>query len=76
MVMPRSIHLAGLLWATAALGGCAMQAPKAWERELHARPAMSLSGDTLDSRLSAHIYTSKENSSGGQGVGGGGCGCN
>lgn len=65
-----------LLTGATLLGGCAMQPPKAWERDLHARPAMSLAADPLDARFSAHIYTSKENSSGGDGVGGGGCGCN
>ncbi|MEP7084117.1 MAG: DUF4266 domain-containing protein, partial [Betaproteobacteria bacterium] len=32
--------------------------------------------DPLDDRFSQHIYTSKENASGGYGAGGGGCGCN
>ena len=65
------------LAALAALGsGCAIQPPAPWERELHARPAMSLSADPLEQRFSSHIYASKENSSGGHGVGGGGCGCN
>lgn len=64
------------LLCTALLDGCAMQPPKPWERDLHARPAMSMNSDGLEARFSAHIYTSKENSSGGNGVGGGGCGCN
>lgn len=69
--------LAMTLAAFAALGsGCAMQPPAPWDRELHARPAMSLSADQLEQRFLSHIYASKENSSGGHGVGGGGCGCN
>ena len=37
---------------------------------------MAMDGDVLGQRVLQHIYTSKENSSGGDGVGGGGCGCN
>jgi hypothetical protein len=32
--------------------------------------------DPLDDRFTQHTYLSKENMSGGYGVGGGGCGCN
>ena len=56
--------------------GCALTPPKPWEKDLLARPAMALDADSLDRRFTQHIYTSKENSSGGSGVGGGGCGCN
>jgi hypothetical protein len=37
---------------------------------------MTFEGDPLEQRLVQHTYASKENSSGGYGVGGGGCGCN
>lgn len=56
--------------------GCAWAPPKPWERDLLAKPAMALEADSLDRRFTQHIYSSKENSSGGEGVGGGGCGCN
>lgn len=64
--------------ATAVLAsGCAqMPDVKPWEKGMLAKPAMSMAGDPLESRFSEHIYASKENSSGGSGVGGGGCGCN
>jgi hypothetical protein len=58
------------------LGGCAVEPPRAWERDLLSRPAMTMDPDPLERRLLMHIYSSKENSSGGDGVGGGGCGCN
>jgi hypothetical protein len=58
------------------LAGCAVEPPRAWERDLLARPPMTMDPDPLERRLLMHIYTSKENSSGGDGVGGGGCGCN
>ena len=58
----------------AALGGCSITPPRAWEKDVLARPAMD--ADALELRSSLHIYSSKENSSGGSGVGGDGCGCN
>lgn len=49
---------------------------KPWDRDLLAEGQMQLVPDPLDNVLSEHIYFSKEASYGGQGVGGGGCGCN
>lgn len=69
----RSVSLAVI---AALLAGCSFAPPKAWEKDLLARPAMQMDGDLLDQRFTQHIYASKENSSGGNGVGGGGCGCN
>ncbi|HSI56172.1 MAG TPA: DUF4266 domain-containing protein [Ideonella sp.] len=78
--MQRSIYsrsaIACLLLASAALSGCALQPPQAWEKGMLARPEMAMGGDPLAQRFDQHIYTSKENASGGYGVGGGGCGCN
>ena len=48
----------------------------AWEKGNLAKAKMTFEGDPIDQRFVQHIYTSKENSSGGYGVGGGGCGCN
>ncbi len=56
------------------LSGCASVQP--WERGNIAKPIMSFEPDALDGRFTKHIYFSKEASSGGYGVGGGGCGCN
>jgi Domain of unknown function (DUF4266) len=47
-----------------------------WEKGNLAKTKMTFEGDPLDQRFVQHIYGSKENSSGGYGVGGGGCGCN
>jgi hypothetical protein len=74
--MPSLRTLVLVLLATALLGACAIEPPRAWERDLLARPEMSMDADPLERRTLTHIYTSKENSSGGAGVGGGGCGCN
>jgi len=57
-----------------ALAGCAGVQP--WERDVLARPEMSLDDAPLDAAIDDHIYFSKEASSGGRGFGGGGCGCN
>lgn len=56
------------------LAGCAGVQP--WERDVLARPEMSLDDAPLDAAIDEHIYFSKEASSGGRGFGGGGCGCN
>lgn len=56
------------------LAGCAGVQP--WERDVLARPEMSLDAAPLDAAIDDHIYFSKEASSGGRGFGGGGCGCN
>jgi hypothetical protein len=57
-----------------ALAGCASVQP--WERDVLARPEMSLDNAPLDAAIDDHIYFSKEATSGGRGFGGGGCGCN
>ena len=62
--------------ALAALAGCSVNPPKPWEKGQLALPEMTMSADPLDERFVQHIYQSKENASGGYGVGGGGCGCN
>ncbi len=60
-----------------ALAGCAsLPAVPAWEKGNLAKPGMAFDGQPLDDRFVQHVYTSKENASGGSGVGGGGCGCN
>ena len=69
----RVLGLTALVW----LGGCSNLAPvNAWEKGNLAKPMMTFESDPLDQRFVQHIYGSKENSSGGYGVGGGGCGCN
>lgn len=53
-----------------------MQPVQPWQKGDLAKPSMTFTPDPLDDRFSQHIYTSKENASGGYGAGGGGCGCN
>ena len=54
--------------------GCAEVKP--WQREILAQPEMQLVPDKLEAYVDDHVYFSKEASTGGMGVGGGGCGCN
>jgi hypothetical protein len=56
------------------LTGCATVEP--WDRDVLARPDMQIVSDPTERAADEHIYFSKEASSGGQGFGGGGCGCN
>lgn len=76
VTMPSSLRCTLLLVLTSLLGACSIAPPKPWEKDVLAKPAMWMDGDALGQRFRQHIYTSKENSSGGDGVGGGGCGCN
>jgi hypothetical protein len=68
--------VASILVAVAS-GGCATMAPpQPWERGTLARPEMQFDPDPLDTKITQHIYASKEAATGGYGAGGGGCGCN
>jgi len=61
----------------AALAACAtVDPPKPWEKGDLARGSMRFDADPLASRVTQHIYQSKEGAAGGGSVGGGGCGCN
>ena len=70
----KSAGLAVVLLLVTGLTGCAGVEP--WDRDVLARPDMQLVSDPLEAATDEHIYFSKEASSGGQGFGGGGCGCN
>jgi len=52
------------------------QPPKPWERAKLAAEKMQIGGDPLDASIDDHIYFSKEATSIGSSIGGGGCGCN
>jgi hypothetical protein len=65
-----------ILICFAALTGCSSMGVQPWDRDLLSQDSMQLVPDYFDNFYDQHIYFSKEASSGGQGVGGGGCGCN
>ncbi len=56
------------------LGGCVKVEP--WQKNNLARPHMAFDPDRGEARYIKKAYVAKEGSSGGYGVGGGGCGCN
>lgn len=68
--------IAGLLIGLTAVSGCSGIGVQPWDRDILARDDMQLVSDPIEISLDEHIYFSKEASSGGQGFGGGGCGCN
>jgi len=73
----RIVLWAGLLAVGGALfGGCASMKVEPWDRDLLAQPQMSFNPAPMMSAIDQHIYFSTEGSTGGQEVGGGGCGCN
>lgn len=55
---------------------CGNQTVKPWEKSILSKPSMQLVADEIENALDEHIYFSKEASTGGQAIGGGGCGCN
>ncbi len=60
--------------ACALLAGCANVKP--WQRGTLADYTMRADRDPLGTAQAEHIWFSREEASGGRGVGGGGCGCN
>lgn len=49
---------------------------KPWQKGHLAKSYMAFDADPIETRERQHMYFSKEASSGGYGIGGGGCGCN
>ena len=71
----RLVRLAALaLLLAATTAGCATVRP--WDRDLLAEKKMQYVPHPMTQAIDDHIYFSKEGSTGGQEVGGGGCGCN
>lgn len=58
------------------INACSLEPVEPWDRDILAQKKMQLVPDVLENYADEHIYFSKEASAGGQGVGGGGCGCN
>ena len=58
------------------LVGCSNLGVQPWEKDQFARKDMALNSEKLDLSLDDHIYFSKEGTSGGRSLAGGGCGCN
>jgi hypothetical protein len=54
--------------------GC--QNVKPWQRATLADATMRADRDPIGTGMDEHVFFSREQASGGRGVGGGGCGCN
>lgn len=80
----RNLHNLLLLSAgSIILSGCStlndmrrIEPVKPWEKNILAKKEMQLGGEKVEAYFDSHIYFSKEASTGGGSVGGGGCGCN
>lgn len=71
--MRRSVWMAISLCAV--LTACVDVRP--WEKAVLAKETMKPAGPVPElARIDGHVYYSKESVRGGNGVGGGGCGCN
>jgi hypothetical protein len=78
-LIKRGARIAVAMTVVTQLGGCGVLGlgeVKPWEKGTLAQPAMKMDANPLEARYEDHIYVSKEASSGGTAVGGGGCGCN
>lgn len=58
------------------VSACAFKPIKPWDRGVLAQESMRPDGHPFIKMMDDKIYFAREASSGGQGVGGGGCGCN
>jgi len=71
------LGVALLLNGCAFVGGAlSIEEVKPWERGGLAHEGMQPVLDAMDQRVDEHIYFSRESSTGGGAVRGGGCGCN
>jgi len=77
--MKERLRLLLIFILTISLQACAafkIEQVKPWQKGTLAEEAMQLDSDPTESFADEHIYFSREASTGGKGVGGGGCGCN
>jgi hypothetical protein len=75
--MPGGLKLLALILVSYATHGCAnFGKVEAFEKGDLAKDEMSFGGNRQETMFLEHIYTSKENATGGSSIGGGGCGCN
>lgn len=72
--MARVMKLSGILLLVLTAAACTQVKP--WERGELAKREMAFDVDPMETKIKDHIYFSKEGSSSGSAVTGGGCGCN
>jgi hypothetical protein len=72
-----TLVICSLISACSTLGNMTVSEDvKPWEKDVLAQQEMQFPQDKMFSYSDDHIFFSKEASTGGTGVGGGGCGCN
>jgi Domain of unknown function (DUF4266) len=76
MIARRRLVLMLLMLAALAASGCAAMSVQPWDRDLLAEKKMRFVPLPRETATDDHIYFSKEGSTGGMDVAGGGCGCN
>jgi hypothetical protein len=72
----RTLGAALILALMALTSGCAAMSVRPWDRDLLSQKKMRFNPSRTEHATDDHIYFSKEGSTGGSAVGGGGCGCN
>lgn len=74
-MISKRLSLVALIVGAATAAGCAANV-RPWERGYLAKEHMAIEPDGLKREIREQMVTSKEGSEGGDGVVGGGCGCN
>jgi len=72
----RLLYAAILTALLGSAGGCASTRIRPWDRDLLAEKKMQYIPYPMVHAIDEHVYFSKEGSTGGEDVAGGGCGCN
>ncbi len=78
MLQARFSRILLTLLAVTVLSACSSIEPwvKPYERDRLADPIMFLDADPISSAYIYHVYEAREGARGGEGIAGGGCGCN
>jgi hypothetical protein len=77
MPIPKNLtHRAIWLGLALTMTGCSTVGVEPWQRDILAKPEMALNASPISTAIDDHIYFSKEATSGGRSLKGGGCGCN
>lgn len=78
--MTKVTALFAIIFVASSISACSVfkyEKVKAWQKGVLAKDEMQLrGGDEMEIYVDDHIYFSKEGSTGGYGIGAGGCGCN
>ena len=76
MRYPKSLFVLANAAMLLSVAGCADLGVKPWQKGTLSKESMKPSHSRLQTAFDDHIYNARESSTGGSGLGGGGCGCN